>query len=221
MNTQSRLESLTNFRWNGRKELKGYLQVDFDSETAEAVMGIEYLTSNVSKAIASAGKKSANWLVNHSIKEISQALGIKSAPLKKRFYVREENGNIHIWFGFLEIELADAAKVTQNAAGVRAAKQQFDSGFIASIYGTDRKAYIRAKANLKHNYPSVHQRRNRKYHQEPFMLEGNNRSRFPVQRLGFSVEDPGLDIVLKYERRLNKYYRDCLDLELANVLNRN
>jgi hypothetical protein len=209
----SDLDSLKSWRWNKRRELTGYLNIDLGADTHAITNDLPNIDGKVTKAINRATRKAAQWLVTHSVREMAKELGIKQAPIKERFHVDFTGKEVKIWVGLLEIGAQHIANPQQNAAGVKVGKEQYDGAFYKTIYGSEGRVYIRAKRNRAFKHSVVRQRRRLYPHYDhSFMTE--NSGRFPVQTIGVAIEEVGIEILGRYESRLNKRYREILAQEL-------
>jgi len=213
----SGVTSSSNWRWHKRREMTGYLNIDLGADTQSITSGLPNIDGKVAKAVHRATKKAAQWLVTHSIREMAKELGIKQAPLKERFIVDSQKSNVHIWVGLLEIGAHHIANPQQNSAGVKVGKEQYDGAFYKTVYGSEGRVYIRAKRNRAFKHSVVRQRRRLYPHYDhSFMTE--NKGRFPVQTIGISIEEVGEEVLGRYERRLNKRYKEILEQELHYAL---
>jgi len=213
----SGVTSSSNWRWHRRRELTGYLNIDLGADTHAITSGLPNINGKITKAVNRATKKAAQWLITHSVREMAKELGIKQAPLKQRFRVDFNGGNVHIWVGLLEIGAQHIANPQQNAAGVKVGKEQYDGAFYKTIYGSEGRVYIRAKRNRVFKHSVVRQRRRLSPHYDHGFM-GDNDGRFPVQTIGVAIEEVGEEVLGRYERRLNKRYQEILEQELNYAL---
>ena len=220
----------------GDVELKS---VDLESANKDLAGHLLGLEVELEKAINRAIQKLGAWLRTHSVREISKELNIKQMVIKRRYRFSKIGGKngqpmqLKIWVGLLAIAAHEAGAVThnRNSAGAKVRGRQFDSAFKARIYGSEEKMYIRAAANRRHGHTTVTEGgRDWSGRRRPKHLKGEGirrakfeaeqgSSRFPVQVIGIDISEIGLDVLQRYESRLNSRYRELLDQELNYALN--
>ena len=213
--------SSSNFHQSGVRDRRinsGTLTFNFDGATQELTAELRNVNIKVNTAVNRAVKKTAQWLRTHSIRELGKELGIKQAPLKSRFVVGtnpKQPGEAKVWIGLLAIGAHLTGNVSQNQAGAKAAKRQYDGAFYKSVHGSDEKVYIRASRNRVMQHDVVRENRRRKYRslQDP-KLKG----RFPLHVVGVNIEEPADRIIQRFEARINQRYRELLTHELKYVL---
>jgi hypothetical protein len=204
-----------------RASKDGYaLQLDVADITRELTDHLQGLESKVEKAIDRAIVKTARWLRTHSVKEIGKALGIKNSVIRNRYRFRKVGeGNaqkVDIWVGLLAIAAHEAGKPVQNKVGTRAAGREFKSAFIAKIFNSEERVFIRSAANEKQNHTTLSNPQERKI--QRFMPE-KLKGRFPVEVVGVDILEVSLEVLERYEKRINKRYSEILQQELNYALN--
>lgn len=177
------------------------------------------LDSAVQRAVKRSVKKAATWLKTHSIRAIASELKIKQSALKSRFVINSDpkTGEVSIWIGLLAISAHQIGKATQNAAGVRVGRRQYDGAFYQAVYGDEEKVYIRARRNEVMHHDVVRQRRRTRYRA---LNDPELKGRFPVQTIGVEIEHTADEVVRKYESLVNKRYQEILEHELNYAINR-
>ncbi|MBB1489387.1 phage tail protein [Oceanospirillum sediminis] len=195
---------------------------NLDQVTEDLAGHLLGLEKQVETAINRAIRKLGAWLRTHSVREIGKQLGIKQKVIRNRYRLSQatENGHrvLKIWVGLLEIAAHEAGNVSQNKQGAKVAGRQFNSAFKKSIFWSGEQIYIRAKANLRHNH-SVLSDSGKRSQQRDAELAKTGGGRFPVQVVAIDISDIGLDVLQRYESRLNSRYRELLTQELNYVLN--
>lgn len=200
--------------------------VDIGRINADLTNHLLDLEDKVGKAVSRAIKRTAQWLRTHSVREISKELNIKQAPVRRRFRFRDTgkgfNRQMNIWVGLLAIAAHDAGKAVNAGRGAKVRGRQFDGAFVKRIYGSEEKMYIRASENRKRGHATVTER-GRDYSRysrtKPAWFEAEYGDRFPVQVVGIDIKDISLNVLERYEKRLNAVYRDNLERELNYELN--
>lgn len=202
------------------------MQVDIGRATKDMTEHLVGLEKQVGKAVDRAVRKVARWLRTHSVREIGRELNITQAALKRRYRFSDTghgfNRRVNIWVGLLAIAAHDTGKINQGPAGARVRGRQFDGAFKQKIYGSEEKVYIRASANRERGHATVTQggRDWSKYSREKLnSARAEYGDRFPVQVVGIEIEDIGLDVLERYQSRLDGQYRRILDQELNYALN--
>ena len=193
----------------------GPFTLSFDDATNDLTNNITDAQHRVSKAVNRAVKKTARWLKTHSMRDIGKELGIKQAPLKRRFLIStnpQAPSQATVWFGLLAIAAHDVGRARQTKAGVNVGKHRFEGAFYRAVYGDNEKVYIRTKRNDVAGHHTISGRHNRGYSRD--MNDPSLAGRFPVQVVGIDIQDVSERIVQRYEARLNQRYREILAHEL-------
>ncbi len=200
--------------------------MNLDQVTEDLAGHLLGLEKQVETAINRAIRKLGAWLRTHSVREIGKQLGIKQKVIRNRYRLSQvtESGHrvLKVWVGLLEIAAHEAGNVSQNKQGAKVAGRQFNSAFKQSIFrlndGSDDHIYIRVKANRRHNHTVLGDSRQRsKWRQAE--LDKTGGGRFPLQIVAIDISEIGLDVLQRYESRLNSRYRELLDQELNYALN--
>ncbi|MEM5529553.1 hypothetical protein WN093_12070 [Gammaproteobacteria bacterium AS21] len=199
------------------------LFIDLDDITKELTEHIQGLDSKVNKAVKRALKKVGTWLRTHSMREIGKELQINLSALRKRYRLsttnKNHNNELKLWVGLLSIAAHDAGKALKNKAGTKVRGHQFDSAFKAKIYNNEERVFIRSAANKKQQHTTVGSKGKKKRSRHKQDLPASISSRFPVEVVGIDVQEIGLDVLERYEKRINKRYGELLTQELHFALN--
>ncbi|MGI2002039.1 phage tail protein [Shewanella frigidimarina] len=214
--------SSSNFNQSGlrdRRNNAGTLTLNFDGATQDLTSELISMNVKVTVAVNRAVKKTAQWLRTHSMRELGKELGIKQEPLKSRFVVGtnpKRPGEANIWIGLLAIGAHLTGKASQNQAGTKVAKRQYDGAFHKAVYGSEEKVYIRARRNRVMQHDVVRENRSRK---PRTLSDPKLKGRFPLQVVGIDIEQPAERIIQRFESRINQRYRELLSHELKYALN--
>ncbi len=206
---------------NERRSNAGTLTLNFDEDTADLTEHLHGVADKVEKAVNRAVKKTARWLRTHSMRDLSKELNIKQAPLKNRFIVGtdpKKPGEAKVWIGLLAIAAHDIGQASQNQAGVRVGKHQFDGAFNKAVYGSEEKVYIRARRNRIMQHGVVRENRTRRGGRYDHGFMKDNSGRFPVQVVGIEIQEQADRVIQRYESRVNQRYREILEHELNFAL---
>ena len=198
-------------------------RVDLSSNLMELVEDMAALGSRVDVAVKRAMRKTHRWLRTHSAREIGKALGIKQATLKSRFlidqYSKGGSSYLTLWVGLQPVaadQLGGTAR--QNRRGVRTRGRQFDGAFYQTVYGSEKRVWIRTSRNRREGHTTVANRPGQK-NKHPSTFISRNRDRFPVQLVGVDIEEVALPILQRYEQRTAARFREILQAELNYELN--
>lgn len=180
---------------------------------------LKKLGDKVEVAVSRALLKTERWLRTHSMREIGKELNIAQGAIKYRFKIELRNSTITLWFGLLNVAAHNIGKPTQNRAGVRVRGRQFDSAFYRPVYGSTPKVYIRARRNQRlgyETYTADGKHRQNRFYNHAFMAD--NEGRFPLQVLGVEIESTALEVLQRYEHRINARYEEILAQEVNYAL---
>lgn len=181
---------------------------------------LKKLGDKVEVAVSRALLKTERWLRTHSMREIGKELNIAQSAIKFRYKIELKNSTITLWFGLLNVAAHNIGKPTQNRAGVRVRGRQFDSAFYRPVYGSTPKVYIRARRNHRLGYETYtadgKRRKNHSSTGSGFMVD--NGGRFPLQVLGVEIESTALQVLERYEHRINARYEEILAQEVNYAL---
>ncbi len=197
------------------------MQVNIGGVNEDLTAHLIGLEKQVEWAVNSAIKKVARWLRTHSVREIGRELNITQAVLKRRYRFSDVgkgfNRKVNIWVGLLAIAAHEAGKASKNPAGVKVRGRQFDGAFLQRIYGSEEKVYIRASANRKYGHTTTTEGgRDWARYSRPKLnsVRAEYGDRFPVQVVGIDIEEPALEVLQRFESRLNSEYTRILGQEL-------
>jgi hypothetical protein len=96
------------------------------------------------------------------------------------------------------------------------AGRDFKSAFKAKIYNSEERVFIRSSANKRENHSTASSAQERAIgHKMPSYLKG----RFPVEVIGIDISEISLEVLERYEKRLNRRYGEILQEQLNYALN--
>ena len=176
---------------------------------------IEATPKQLALAADRALKKTCKWATFHMTRELSQVTGIVGKALKLRFSMKKVGTSYILWVGTKPIVAELAGSARMNARGVRVRSHQFDSAFIASMYGQDNAVWIRAKKNREYGYQTTALKRKPNPNRLPAHLQG----RFPVQHLAISIADEAAELMKRFEPRIEAEFQKKLKQELNYAAN--
>lgn len=118
--------------------------LDLSDQVNRMTQKIDFIGVSINGAIQSALTQTTRWLAKQSTREIAQTLGVKQAPLKRRFKVYRKHGGAKLWIGLTPISVHHFGQPVQNAAGVRVGRQQYQGAFAATTKsGTEKMVWLR------------------------------------------------------------------------------
>jgi len=198
------------------------MELQLSAVSADLQRDMQALEDRVGKVVNRAVKKLTQWLRTHSVREISQEIGITQNALKKRFIIERVTVNgqerVRIWVGLMNVAVHDLGKVTQAKAGAKVGGAVYEGAFLKKIYGSQEKVYVRTARNRSAGHATVADRPGRvnKNPDRPFLDKSGGR--FPVQVVGEEIEDVSRKILERYELRLNARFQTILKQELNYAL---
>ena len=198
------------------------MELQLSAVSADLQRDMQALEDRVGKVVNRAVKKLTQWLRTHSVREISQEIGITQKALKKRFIIERVSVNgqerVRIWVGLMNVAVHDLGKVTRATAGAKVGGAVYEGAFLKKIYGSQEKVYIRTARNRSAGHATVADRTGRvnKNPDRPFLDKSGGR--FPVQVVGEEIEDVSRKILERYELRLNARFQTILKQELNYAL---
>ena len=204
------------------------IHVDVGEITHQLTQDLQGLESKVAIAVKRAIKKVGTWLRTHSVREIGKALKIKQSIIRNRYHFKQRGkGNtekLDIWVGLLAVAAHHAGKGVQGRTGTRIAGRQYKSAFIAKIYGSEERVFIRSAANKREGHFTLgdkaqKEKRRLRDARSARHLPAGLKGRFPVEVIGIDISEVGLEVLERYEKRLNKRYGEILQQELNYALN--
>lgn len=216
------MKTSTNFTQSGahqRRTQAGVLSFDVDDTIEELTRDLDGFEKQVELAVRRALKKIGKWLRTHTMRQLGKEMGIKQASIKNRFILSydKKTNTVSLWVGLLAIAAEDLGNASQNAAGVRVGKRQYDGAFFTSIYDEERYVYIRARRNRVMQHDVV--RQDRKAAKYRAIRDPQLKGRFPVQRVGVAIQEQAHRIILILERQINRRFGELLKQELNYAIN--
>ncbi len=204
------------------------MHIDVGEITQQLTQDLQALEPKVLRAVRRAIKKTGTWLRTHSMREIGKTLKIKQSVIRNRYrFKQRNNGNaekLDIWVGLLAVAAHDAGKAVQGSTGTRVAGRQYKSAFVAKIYNSEERVFIRSAANKREGHFTLGDKANKEKRRIRDARNGRNlpaglKGRFPVEVIGIDIAEVGLEVLERYEKRLNNHYGDILQQELNYALN--
>ena len=143
-------------------------------------------------AMIAAVKKTSTWLSRKISTAIVREALIPKKALKPRIFHEVDSKTLtgKIWVGLNPISPQKVGKLSQVSGGAKAGKHFFPGAFIASA----------------NNSPDLIWRR-----------EG--KARFPIKREFIEIDEPGLEIMRRFERQAQQYFYKRLQEEINYRLN--
>lgn len=179
------------------------------------------LEVSVDKALVRAIRKTARWLSVHSARELKVALGVKNTKRLKdriKIFVNQNGSSTTVFFGLAPIEVEATGVPRNNKRGVRVGGKQYDGAFYRTVYGSKPYVWIRERRNRRENHTIY---RSSKQHTNPNSIRSSNLvGRFPVQRIGFEIEEPAISVIEQLEARTNERFLVIFDQELNYELSK-
>ena len=201
------------------------LELQLSAVSVELQRDMLALEDRVGKVVNRAVVKLTRWLRTHSVREISQEIGIAQKALKQRFRVeRVKVGgqeHVRIWVGLMNVALHHLSKPSQTKAGAKVGGQVYEGAFLEQIYGSTEKVYIRTARNRSAGHATVADREGRTNKQPDRAFLDKSGGRFPVQVVAEEIEPVARKVLERYELRLNSRYQTILQQELNYALNVN
>ncbi|MGI2933244.1 hypothetical protein [Vibrio fluvialis] len=202
-----------------RRTNSGVLSFDLSNEAALLSEEFAGLETQVARAVDRALKKTGRWLQTQTKRHLGKTLGIRQAALNRRFILDYDPSTqtVSLWIGLLAIDATQLGAVSQNAAGTRAGRRQFDGAFYRRVYGDTPSVYIRAQRNRVMQHDVVRQNRAPAAYRpvrDPKLV-----GRFPLQVVGVAIEDETTRFLITLERQANRRFGELLKQELNYAIN--
>ena len=124
-------------------------------------------------------------VIETSIKrEASKELRIPQKAIADRFFTNKLNpgdDELTVWVGTWDVDPFSIGTPTQNTAGVRVGRRSYPGAFLAPIYSSQEKVWIRLHS--RHYSPALYPTKKR-----PGNRGGQQSGRFPVVRAAVSID---------------------------------
>lgn len=160
----------------------------------EVVARTGALPRQADAALKRALRKTVAWVASQSRREIARDVGVAQSAIKQRIASRLTKSARPvglIWFGLNRLDASLAGKASQGAAGVKVRKYIFPGAFLASIYGSAAKVWIRLRSR---NYdPVVYPYTKRRSFTD---VPAGLRSRFPVVKATIAIDTPSVRAII-------------------------
>ncbi|KEQ11287.1 hypothetical protein GZ77_26095 [Endozoicomonas montiporae] len=213
------------------------LKMGVSRDIRDITARIQATPKQIGTAAERASKETLNWLRVRISRDLAGELGVVQKALKSRMSVKTvgegSDRAIILWLGTASIPLEKVGTVRQTKKGVKAGKLPLVQGaFYKAVYDSEKKVWIRAHRHRNwlggNNLPdgigrlSSKQYKSYKYHPayQAAGVGGNyDNSRFPVMRLGLSIEDRAHEILKRWSRQVESRFRTVFERNLNHVVN--
>lgn len=163
------------------------ITIDVESRIEQAARGVGAIEPEIRVARARALRKTARWLRREALRYVAAKERIPQKRLARRVFVSRvgnDDDTARVWFGLNPVDAVTIGTPRQTARGTRVGRRFYRGAFVARIYTSREKVWIRKSSRYYDPalYPVMRRR-----HVE-FAPEGEvRRGRFPVVRAAIDV----------------------------------